>query len=98
MQRIALYVLASLVLLVVDATLVKFLAIATIVPDVLLLWIVYIAIREGQVAGTTAGFAIGVIVSLAGGATTMLGLAALTKTIAGFLAGYFFNENKTFQT
>jgi hypothetical protein len=28
----------------------------------------------------------------------MLGLSAFTKTLAGFLAGYTFNENKTVQT
>ena len=28
----------------------------------------------------------------------MLGLSAFTKTLAGFLAGYAFSENKTLQT
>jgi rod shape-determining protein MreD len=98
MQRIVLYTIASIIFIIVDATLVKFLAIADIVPDILLLWVVYIAIREGQIASTTAGFVIGLIVSLAGGATNMLGLTALAKTVAGFTAGYFYNENKTFQT
>jgi hypothetical protein len=28
----------------------------------------------------------------------MLGLSALAKTLAGFIAGYFHNENKTAQT
>ncbi len=28
----------------------------------------------------------------------MLGLSAMTKTIAGFVAGYFYNENMTEQT
>ena len=98
MQRIVLYALASLLLIIIDATLVKFLAIGNIVPDILILWVVYVAIREGQIAGTITGFAVGLIVSLAGGASTMLGLAALAKTVAGFTAGYFYNENKTFQT
>jgi len=38
------------------------------------------------------------VVDLLSGADGMLGLSALAKTIAGFVAGYFYNENKTLQT
>lgn len=97
-HRILLYSLLSLLFVVIDATLVKFLAIANLVPDILIIWIVYVAIREGQIAGTTAGFLIGLTMSLIGTTNGMLGLAALAKTFAGFTAGYFFNENKTYNT
>lgn len=93
-RRILLYSLLSLLLIVLESTLVKFLAIATIVPDILLIWIVYIAIREGQVAATTTGFLLGLAENLMGTMNGVLGLAALAKTFAGFTAGYFFNENK----
>lgn len=76
----------------------KFLAIANIVPDILLIWIVYIAVREGQSPATTAGFLIGVTMNLMGTTNGMLGLAALAKTFAGFSAGYFHNENKIYTT
>lgn len=97
-HRILLYSLLSLLFVVIDATLVKFLAIANLAPDILIIWIVYVAIREGQIAGTTAGFLIGLTMSLIGTTNGMLGLAALAKTFAGFTAGYFFNENKTYNT
>ncbi len=93
-RRVLFYVLFSLLLIVLDSTLVKFLAISTIVPDILLIWIVYIAIREGQIAATTTGFLIGLAENLMGTTNGVLGLAALAKTFAGFTAGYFFNENK----
>lgn len=93
-RRILFYALLSLLLIVLDSTLVKFLAIATIVPDILLIWIVYVAICEGQIAATTIGFLIGLAENLMGTMNGVLGLAALAKTFAGFTAGYFFNENK----
>ncbi|MEK9139380.1 MAG: rod shape-determining protein MreD [Bacteroidota bacterium] len=97
-RRAGFYILLSLLFIVVDSTLIKFLSIANIVPDILIIWIVYIAIREGQVAGTTAGFLVGLVMSLMGTTGSMLGLAALTKTFAGFIAGYFYNENKIYNT
>ena len=93
-RKILIYSLLSLLLIVLDSTLVKFLAIATIVPDILLIWIVYVAIREGQATATTTGFLIGLAENLMGTMNGVLGLAALAKTFAGFIAGYFFNENK----
>ncbi len=98
MRRIFFYLFGSTVVFLLDTKLVKFLAIGDIVPDILVIWIVYIAIREGQMAGTIAGFAVGITLDLLSGHDGMLGLAALAKTLAGFTAGYFYNENKTLQT
>jgi rod shape-determining protein MreD len=53
---------------------------------------VYIAIKEGQLTGTIWGFIIGLMFDLSSGSFT--GLSAMTKTIAGFTAGYFFDEDK----
>jgi len=97
-RRTVYYILLFLLLVVIDSTLVKFLSIANIVPDILLIGIVYIAVREGQIAGTTAGFFIGLAMNLMSATDSMLGLAALAKTFAGFTAGYFYNENKTYNT
>jgi rod shape-determining protein MreD len=97
-RRIVFYIVLSLLFVVVDSTLVKFLSIATIVPDIVVVWIVYIAIRDGQIAGTTAGFFLGLATNMMGSTESMLGLAALAKTFAGFTAGYFHNDNKTYQT
>jgi len=98
MQRTVFYSLLSLLFLVLDTVLTKFLVIEEILPDIILLWIVYLAIREGQIAATTAGFCLGLVMDLLSGQDGMLGVVALAKTIAGFVAGYFYNENKTQQT
>ncbi len=82
-----------LVLVVVQATFIPLLNINGVIPDLLLLWVVYNAIRRGQIEGVTAGFLVGLLQDLV--TTQFFGLAALSKSIAGFVAGYFYNENKT---
>lgn len=83
-------------LMILQTTFIPFLSVDGFLPDLLLIWIVYFAIRRGQLEATIAGFAAGLLQDL----TTMqfLGLAAFSKTIAGFAAGYFYNENNTGQT
>ena len=85
-------ILITIVLITLQTTIVSFTSIANIIPDVMLIWIVYIAISQGQIPATLYGFAIGLLLDLISG--QFLGLSALSKTIAGFLAGYFFHENK----
>jgi rod shape-determining protein MreD len=87
---------AILVLLLLQTTFVPFLSISSFLPDLLLIWVVYIAVTRGQLEATITGFAVGILQDAA--AIQFFGLSALTKTLAGFVAGYFFNENITEQT
>ncbi len=91
------FFLLSCLLVLLQTTLVRYLAIETVGPDIVLIWIVYLALREGQATATTAGFFLGLGVDLLSGSESMLGLAALSKTMAGFAAGFFHNENKVQQ-
>jgi len=81
------------VLVVLQATFIPLVSINDVVPDVLMLWVVFNGIRRGQIEGVTGGFFVGLLQDLV--TTQFFGLAALSKSIAGFVAGYFFNENKT---
>ncbi len=90
------YFVISLLLIVVQSQAMKLLSLEGITPDILTIWIVYIALQQGQIGGTLWGFVIGLFFDLVTG--NFIGLAALTKTICGFIAGYFFNENKTAMT
>ena len=92
MQQYIRYSIVTLFLLVLQTTIIPFVSIANIVPDILIVWIVYVAIKLGQIPATVVGFMIGIAVDLVGG--HFIGLSALSKTIAGFFAGYFYNENK----
>jgi len=88
--------LAVLALLLLQTTFVPFLSIGGFLPDPLLLWVVYVAIRRGQMEATVTGFLVGLLQDAV--SMQFFGLSALTKTIAGFVAGYFFNDNSTEQT
>ena len=92
MQKYFRLILITLGLVALQTTIVAFTSIANIIPDILLIWIVFIAITRGQIPATVFGFGIGLITDLLSG--QFLGLSALTKTVAGFLAGYFYHENK----
>lgn len=88
--------LAVLALLLLQTTFVPFLSIGGFLPDPLLLWVVYVAIRRGQMEATITGFLVGLLQDAV--SMQFFGLSALTKTIAGFVAGYFFSDNSTEQT
>jgi len=93
MSRYFLIAVVSIVLIVIQTTVVSLISLEGITPDVLAIWVVYLALREGQMRGTVIGFAVGLVFDLATG--SFIGLSALTKTICGFMAGYFYDENKT---
>ncbi len=96
MERHLRSALVVLGLVVVQTAFMPYVAIGGFLPDLLLIWVVYNALKRGQVEATIAGFAVGLLQDLV--ATQLFGLAALSKTLAGFLGGYFYNENKTDQT
>ena len=98
MRSLLVDIALAVAVLLVHTTIVPFIAIGDVVPDLPLLLVISIAIRRGQIPGTLAGFFIGLTLDLLSGGDGVMGLSALTKTVAGFLAGYFYNENKTFQT
>jgi rod shape-determining protein MreD len=85
-----------IVLLVIQTTLIPFISVAGVVPDLLLIWVVLTALRRGQIEATVGGFIVGLLQDLV--ATKFFGLAALSKTITGFVLGYFHNENTTEST
>ena len=83
-------------LLLLQTTFLPFISIGGFLPDPLLLFLVIIALRRGQIEATVTGFIIGLLQDII--ATKFFGLTALAKTIGGFIAGYFFNENTMEQT
>ncbi len=93
MSRYLKYVFLSIVLVIIQSKALSLLTLEGISPDLLTIWVVYIALKEGQLIATPWGFAIGLLFDLVTG--NFIGLSALTKTVAAFVAGYFYNENKT---
>ena len=87
------YIFISILLVIIQTTVIRLLSLEGITPDILAIWIVYLALKQGQVKAMVWGFCIGLLLDFVTG--NFIGLSALTKTLCGFFAGYFFNENKT---
>src|SRR5690606_37603981 len=89
-QRYVAYALIAIVLSLIQFSLLNFVVVQGITPDLLLILVVWIAIREGRFTGTIAGFLIGLTLDII--TFDLIGINAFTKTIAGFIAGSFFQE------
>ncbi len=96
-RRYLRYGIAFAVALVLQVTFVQYINILNWRPDLILIMLVIFALHNGQNAGSTAGFLLGVISDLISGG--LLGLGALSKTVTGFVAGRigdFFHERSEF--
>jgi rod shape-determining protein MreD len=79
-------------LLLLQTTFIPLISINGIIPDLILILLVFYTIKTGQIYGTVLGFILGFFFDLITG--SLLGSAMIAKTAAGFTAGYFSNENK----
>jgi rod shape-determining protein MreD len=75
---------------VLQTTVVPLIGVAGTIPDLLMTTLFFLALRNGQMAAVGTGFFLGLAQDLFS-APSILGQNALSKTIAGFFAG-FFNE------
>lgn len=76
----------------IQLTVVPLISIEEIVPDLLLIAVVYFSILYGQSFGTITGASYGLLYDLISG--NLIGSNMLSKTIAGFVAGYFSSETR----
>ncbi|BDQ02199.1 rod shape-determining protein MreD [Ignavibacterium sp.] len=89
------YIISILIfipVLIIQTTVVPLVSIGEVVPDLILILLVYYSITEGQIYGTVLGFIYGLFFDLVTG--SLLGSTMIAKTVAGFVAGYFSSENK----
>lgn len=86
MQRFVRMMVIGIIILVFQLTIVDWIRIQNIRPDLLMLFILYVGYREGRFAGMLFGFAFGMLQDLTS-ASAFIGLAALSKTVVGFGAG-----------
>jgi rod shape-determining protein MreD len=82
----------GLVIIFVQVLISRFLSIAGVSPDFLLIFLMYVTLREGQLAGTTSGFVLGLLLDIT--SSGILGAHALSKTVACFLAGFFYDRER----
>jgi rod shape-determining protein MreD len=79
-------------LLLIQTTIVPLLSIDTVIPDLILILLIYFSITQGQIYGSVLGFVYGFLFDIITG--SLLGSTMIAKTMAGFTAGYFSSENK----
>jgi rod shape-determining protein MreD len=91
-KRYVAYAAIAIALSFVQFSLLNFVVVQGITPDLLLILCVWISIREGRFTGTIAGFLIGLVLDII--TFDLVGVNAFTKTIAGFIAGSFYQEGK----
>jgi rod shape-determining protein MreD len=90
--RFSIYLILAIAFAFLNSSVLSFIKIGEIMPDLVLLLVIYISIREGQFKGLFAGFAAGLILDIV--SLDVLGTNALAKTVAAFIAGFFYRENK----
>ena len=79
-------------ILLIQLTVIPLISINSIIPDLVLILLVYYSIMEGQIYGSVLGFIYGFLFDIITG--SLLGSTMIAKTVAGFTAGYFSSENK----
>jgi rod shape-determining protein MreD len=80
------------IVLLLQTTVVNLISINYIVPDLILILLVFYTIKNNQIYGMVLGFIFGFLFDIITG--SLLGSSVISKTITGFTAGYFSNENK----
>lgn len=78
--------------LIAQITVVPLIAVNGVIPDLIIVLLVYYTLQLGQMEGTILGFTYGLFYDLITGG--LLGSSMLSKSLTGFIAGYFYNENK----
>lgn len=79
-------------LLFIQTTIVPLISINGVIPDLIIILLVYYSITQGQIYGTVLGFIFGFLFDIITG--SVIGSTMIAKTLAGFTAGYFSSENK----
>jgi rod shape-determining protein MreD len=85
-------ILIFIPLAVFQLVFVPLITVRNIGPNFVIVLLVYFTLRNGQFYGILLGFVLGFLLDLVSGG--ILGAYMFSFTIAGFIAGYFYNENK----
>jgi len=77
---------------IIQLTVIPLISIQGVVPNLILIAVVYFSIANGQIIGTVTGASYGLVFDLISG--SLVGSNMLSNTVAGFIAGYFSGETK----
>jgi rod shape-determining protein MreD len=88
------YIIIYFLLLFVEKNLIHLISIKGITPDLILIFIIIISLRENKNRSTVIGFLAGLIQDVF--TTGFWGLSALTKSIVGFWGAFFQQPKKRY--
>lgn len=90
------YFIAIIVLVFLQKTFIWLISLSSlnITPDLVIIVIVYIGIKEGKISGAIAGFIAGLLIDFLSG--SFLGLQALSYSITAFIAGSFKKDSEKY--
>jgi len=91
-------IVVLIVLILLQKTVIGFISVSrvNITPDIVLIALMIISVREGRLSGSVYGFFAGLLLDLISG--SFLGLSALCYSVTSFIAGNFKTENNKFLT
>jgi len=78
-------------LILIQVLIVPYIELNGIVPDLILILLIFYTLKYGQLYGILLGFILGALTDFSTG--SILGSSMFTKTLSAFIAGYFYNEN-----
>ncbi len=90
-KRILGYLSFGIVAILLQKFLENYASIDMVSPQLIVLFVVYLALREGQIFAMGGGFVIGFLNDCL--ATHFIGYTSFLGVIAGFIAGFFFKES-----
>jgi rod shape-determining protein MreD len=90
--KLILYPLIAVILCLTQISLINFIEIGGLTPNLLIILTVWITISEGQFIGLFAGFGIGLLFDIF--SLDVIGTNALAQTVAAFISGWFYKVGK----
>lgn len=89
-------IVVLIILILLQKTIIGFISVSAlnITPDIVLIALMVISVREGRLSGSVYGFFAGLLLDLISG--SFLGLSALCYAVTSFIAGNFKTENNKF--
>lgn len=90
-RKLLVYAGLGLAAILLQKFLDDFAAINSVSPQLVMLFVIYVALREGQLFGMCNGFIAGFFHDLL--VTHFLGLTSFIAVIAGLVAGFFYKES-----
>ena len=90
------YFAIAIFLFIIQVTFVPNISVEMITPDIPILLVIYLSLLRGQFFGMILAFLYGLVIDLFAG--SFVGLYALTYTIAAFITGYFYEEDRAKET